>query len=75
MEAEEHTGQPRCIPMKDDPKKPTFKKIDRCRLKNIPGRPELFWVDEEDLLEIEFNVCGPLVPNPVGRLIATFFKS
>jgi hypothetical protein len=38
-------------------------------------RPELFWVDEEDFLEIEFNVCGPLVPNPISKLVSTVCKS
>jgi hypothetical protein len=33
------------------------------------NRPELFWVDEEDpLLEIEFSICNPLVPNPINWL-------
>jgi hypothetical protein len=26
-------------------------------------------VDEEDLLEIEFIFCGPLVSNPIGKMI------
>jgi hypothetical protein len=38
-------------------------------------RPELFWVDAEDLLKIEFNVCSPLVPNPISKLVATVHKS
>jgi hypothetical protein len=32
-------------------------------------------VDAEDLLEIEFNVCNPLVPNPVSKLVAAIHKS
>jgi hypothetical protein len=33
-------------------------------------------VDEEDLLEIEFNICGPLVPNPISKQVgATLRKS
>jgi hypothetical protein len=32
-------------------------------------------VDEEDLLEIEFNVCCPLVPNSLDKLVATICKS
>jgi hypothetical protein len=28
-------------------------------------------VDEEDLSEIEFTFCGCLVPNPIGKLVAT----
>jgi hypothetical protein len=32
-------------------------------------------VDEEDLLEIEFIHPDPLVPNPVGKLVATACES
>jgi hypothetical protein len=32
-------------------------------------------VDEEDLSEIDFNVCGPLVPNTIVNLVATINKS
>jgi hypothetical protein len=36
---------------------------------------KLFWVDEEDLLAIEFIFCGPLVPNPIDKLVTTVWKS
>jgi hypothetical protein len=35
------------------------------------GWLHLVWVDEEDLLGIEFILSGPLVPNPIGKLFAT----
>ncbi len=54
--------------MKDGPQQ-TFQK-DR-QGQGQDHRPELFWVNKEDLLEIEFNVCGRLVPNTIGKLVAT----
>jgi hypothetical protein len=66
-------GQPRKIPMKDGPQQ-TFQKDRQVQAQE--HRPELFWVDEEDLLEIKFNVCsGPLVPNTIGKLAVTICKS
>jgi hypothetical protein len=32
-------------------------------------------MDEEDLLEIEFIICVPLVPNPIDKLVATAQKA
>jgi hypothetical protein len=58
--------------MKDGPQQ-TFQK-DRHVLAQ-EHRPELFWVDEEDLLDIEFTFCGPLVPNLISKLVVTICKS
>jgi hypothetical protein len=62
VEVQDRVGKPRKIPTKDG-LPPTFQKD---RLQEAPEHtPELFWLNEEDHLEIEFNVFGPLVPSAI----------